>query len=256
MPSYTFQISLRNMGSVRSEARRLNLAKELVNKNCLSTAQVVELCAALDQDIDRLVIAEKAFAKTIDPDNYYDVYDTFTKFSMVFRLHDYVVAIREGRTPPNNQPPIGGGSGGGAGSSSEDFPKWHYPDASNYQGAKQCDNPSDDRAFMYKYDIVKRENTDYVKLREAKRLVERHCLTVAHLMKLSHLLDSDSYKLQLYKHAIEYIYDPEHYYIAEQAFNSAHYKRQLRDLYEHYRPARPGNTGRVGNGGRSTGGTR
>lgn len=230
--SYQFQQGLRNIQSVRMEARRFQVAKSFVQNSCLSTSQVAAICAILHEDFDRLAIAEIAFPRTIDPQNFYDVYDTFTKFSMVFRLHDYVTAKREGKNPPiYNQPPSDIGTDV---PEAGNFPSWHYPDANAYTGVKQCDSPSSNAAFNYKYDIMKEAKGDYNKFLEGKRLLEQHCLSVSQIMKLASTIKAVTYRFQFLRHGITYTFDPENYYFAEQALDNAHYKRELRSVYEPY----------------------
>lgn len=92
-----FQERVRGLAAERNEADRLSRAVALANRHPLSSLQVKAIAARLRDDAARLEFAIAAYPRTVDPENFYDVYDAFTGFSKVMRLHDW---IREKARPP------------------------------------------------------------------------------------------------------------------------------------------------------------
>jgi hypothetical protein len=91
------QDRIRALGAERNEAQQLRRAVELAARHRLSSLQVKAIAARLNDDGARLEFATAAYPLTVDPENYYEVYDAFKTFSKVMRLHDW---IRERARPP------------------------------------------------------------------------------------------------------------------------------------------------------------
>lgn len=100
MPETTFAPALRQMQSA-PEAGRLDAAQALLGRGRVSSAQVKAVAALLPDDEARFHFCVAAHPVTVDPENFYDVYDAFRSFSRVFRLHD---AVRGGAVPPAPMP--------------------------------------------------------------------------------------------------------------------------------------------------------
>ena len=92
----------RVVAAIYNEAEKLQRGIQFAQTNCLSAAQVKDFAGMYRNDEDRLQFAQEAYNNTFDKDNFYEVYDTFTKFSQAFHLHDYVLARRSGITIPIN----------------------------------------------------------------------------------------------------------------------------------------------------------
>lgn len=86
----TFQDQLRELSAQASGGDRLDRAQRMVATRLLSSLQVRTICARLPDDATRLEFATTAYPRTVDPENFYEVYDAFTSFSKVMRLHDRV----------------------------------------------------------------------------------------------------------------------------------------------------------------------
>ncbi len=87
-----FQERMRSLAEERSAAERLSRAVDLASRHLLSSQQVKAVAARLGDDAARLDFAVAAYPHTVDSENFYDVYDTFTSFSKVMRLHDWIHA--------------------------------------------------------------------------------------------------------------------------------------------------------------------
>ncbi|HTI99476.1 MAG TPA: DUF4476 domain-containing protein [Dongiaceae bacterium] len=94
-----FQEQLHHLRAERDAGPRLQLARQLASENHFTSQQVKAIALTLGDDAARVDFAAAAYSVTVDPENFYDVYDAFTKFSQVMRLHDRIEAFRQPTTP-------------------------------------------------------------------------------------------------------------------------------------------------------------
>jgi len=85
-----YQELLRGLVAERNNAARLRRAVDLAKRRALSSLQVKTIATQLGDDAARLELAMAAYPGTVDPENFYDVYDAFSSFSKVMRLHDWI----------------------------------------------------------------------------------------------------------------------------------------------------------------------
>jgi hypothetical protein len=100
------QDQIRALAAEGNAPERLEKAHRIARGHRLSSLQVKAIAARLNDDTARLQFALAAYPLTVDPENFYEVYDAFSSFSKMMRLHD---GIREGRrpmTPPVVQVPM------------------------------------------------------------------------------------------------------------------------------------------------------
>lgn len=74
------------------EDKKLKVAKQILNTNCMSTAQVKEIMGLFSFEDSKVDWAEFAYGKTTDFNNYYQLNDGFTFSSSVDKLNDYIEA--------------------------------------------------------------------------------------------------------------------------------------------------------------------
>jgi hypothetical protein len=91
---------IRHLKSQSVDSEKLRRTKEWMPTRYLSSLQVKAMAAAFVDENARLEFAQAAFARTVDPENFYEVYDAFSSFSKVFRLHDFVNRIQVVAHPP------------------------------------------------------------------------------------------------------------------------------------------------------------
>ena len=230
--TYLFKQKSREVSESRTESERLNRAKQLIQNYCLTSEQVKEIAVFFLNDYDRLVFAKAAYPKTYDPENFYDVYDSFAYFSTVFRLHDYVNQMKGGNTGGNN------GGGGNNDGGTVTFPNYNYPDASAYNGTKNCSYPLNDGTFMYNYKRVAKKENDQARLLSAVRFMNNQCLSTAQIMKLSTVFTLESNKLNFLKQSFDAVYDRDNIGAAEQVLTQSNYKQEFRSFLQSQ-----GNTG-------------
>lgn len=80
MADATFQTQLATVKKQSFSDTKIKVAKTMISKNCLSTAQVANLLSAFSFEGDKLEMAKFAYPFTIDKDNYLTLTETF-KFS-------------------------------------------------------------------------------------------------------------------------------------------------------------------------------
>ena len=84
---------LRAIDSTAQASEKILRAREMTRVHWLSSLQVKAIASRLPDDAARLDFAVAAYPRTLDPENFYEVYDAFTSFSKVFRLHDRIRAL-------------------------------------------------------------------------------------------------------------------------------------------------------------------
>jgi hypothetical protein len=99
------QDQIRALTAEGSTPERLEKAHRIVRAHRLSSLQVKAIAAKLNDDSARLQFALAAYPLTVDPENFYEVYDAFSSFSKVMRLHDGIREIRRPLPPPVVQVP-------------------------------------------------------------------------------------------------------------------------------------------------------
>lgn len=95
-----FEAKLRFLKERSDDAERLRVAKSMLSEAGVSSQQVKAIALTLRGEAARLEFATAAYPYTVDPENYYDVYDVFTTFSKVFRLRDRIQPPRQLSRPP------------------------------------------------------------------------------------------------------------------------------------------------------------
>ena len=89
-PEQEFQRRLDEWKQAPNDAERLQRATTTLFPRGVSSAQVKRMALTITNEDSRIEFAAEAYRYTIDPENFYDVYDAFQTFSKVFRLHDRI----------------------------------------------------------------------------------------------------------------------------------------------------------------------
>jgi hypothetical protein len=89
-----FQDKLRSLAAEQDGSHKLHQAKDLAGMHWLSSLQVKAIASRLNDDGARLEFATTAYPRTVDPENFYEVYDAFSSFSKVMRLHDRIRSLQ------------------------------------------------------------------------------------------------------------------------------------------------------------------
>lgn len=90
LPANRFRVNINQFQSAASDTDLMERLGPILNQNCLETYQVVKIASLFRNDDQRLLFAQRAYDQVLDPENYYDVFDTFLGMSKAFRLYDYI----------------------------------------------------------------------------------------------------------------------------------------------------------------------
>ncbi len=225
LSSIRFQQVKRDLNSLQAPNQRYTMLDGIVRSECLTTYQLAEFLGFISDENDRLGIAISAYPRIINKEDIYDVYNSFAYFSSAFRLHDYIASTRVQNTPVLVQPipvqpkPI-----------EINFPLLNYPDASIYNGKKNCQTFLSDNDFMMYMRQIARLKSDQEKSKEAFSIVEVACLSTSQAMKLATAITIENDRLELLKKAYQRIYDEGNFEFATQVFTHAPNQVALRDF--------------------------
>ncbi|MBL4735027.1 MAG: DUF4476 domain-containing protein, partial [Flavobacteriales bacterium] len=210
-----FKQKFNHIVAMRSDQHRLEDARALVSRNCLLSRHVKQIALLFHDDRDRLEFAKAAYLTTFDKPHFYDVYDAFTHFSSAFRLHDYVLMHK---TETHEIVPVTKPA-----TILHEFPAYDYPSAVNYSEEKYCERPVQDRTFHGVVGKVIRQPNDVEKIKTATRYAAFNCLSVAQVMKIGSMIESESNRLIYLKTMFDNVYDMMNYGYCDQLFSSAEY---------------------------------
>ncbi len=195
----------------KPESGKLQFAKQVVKSYCFSSNQIKEIASLFENDYDRYEFAKAAYHSTFDKENFYDVYDAFIYYSVVFRLHDYVKKLDDSGnnqdTESNNILNI-------------EFPNYNYPPFSRYQGNKNCTNLIKSNNFNLIAKKVNSANSENEKYTNAIRLIKGKCMPTAYLMKIASLFTSEENRFKFAKAVVSSVYDLDNYVEMKQIFNT------------------------------------
>jgi len=203
------QATLRAVQSGGNRAEQLRRAQAVLGPNrWLSSAQVKTLARGIAEEDARIEFALAAYPRTVDPENFYEVYDAFTKFSKAFRLHDRIQELRA--SVPGGVLP-----GGGL--------------------AAPPVTPAELEEIVK---TLRAEPFDETRQKLAKQIVTaRVRFNSAQVRDLLKLFTFEETRLALAKAAYEYVVDPESYFVVSQGFTFSDSKEDLTRYIEARRSA-------------------
>jgi len=224
LSSVEFNQRKQQVSALNNEARKLQTAIRVSQENCLTAAQVKDIALLLSDEFSRLDYTQRAYNNVFDPENYYEVYDVFSKFSMAIRLYDFVngrntsnpVVINPNPVNPSN--PANPNPVNPNNPNFNNYPNYQYPSSDNYMGVKNCSAPISEAIFE---GIAQRVRTTTVmpnKLNLARQAVQNNCLSVSQAMRLVSLVPEGS-RLELLRNAYPNIFDVENLPAASQVFD-------------------------------------
>jgi hypothetical protein len=217
--SVVFQQKFNQLNTIRGDQRKLKFATEFVNHNCLLSYQVKQITEIFHDDYTRLSFAQVAYENTVDKDNFYDVYDAFSYFSVVMRLHDYILYYEN--------PQFGDNKGPHDGHYYYEFPEYDYPEYGDYHDNTRCDNPVSDKVFYMLLRTVIGHKTDEMRVVVAIQVAENNCLTVEQIMKIGSYIRDERARLRFLKDAYVYSYDSRNYRYSKQLLSNDTYRREF-----------------------------
>lgn len=224
-----------------NDQNKLSLAQNTLRNNCLLAIQVKEITQMFGNDDTRLEFAKQAFKRTVDKNNFYEVYDAFSRFSVVFRLHDSIRAgMRQGGNfsdndnnntyPPYNQ--------------DTRFPNLNYPDYANYNGRKSCNFPISESEFERLFSEM--QNPSSPGQTTDMNRISSYCLSTAQAMKFATLIQQENIRFEFLRSTVSHVYDVDNYVAVNQLLTNQSYKNSIISLLTPgttYNPPTNTNTG-------------
>lgn len=195
-----FQEKHRRILEEPDESERQRQARDLFQSHRFSSLQVKKIAASLRDDAARLEFATMAYPRTIDPENFYEVYDAFTTFSKMMRLHDRIHQF-----PPASAPPV------------VNLPRIVT---------------KDEIATILK--SLRRETFDNTRMQVARQILStsRSQFLSSQIKQVADCFDFEPAKLEVAKYAYQYTFDREKYFVVNETFTFDSNKHALASYIE------------------------
>lgn len=180
-----FQEKYRRLKDERDDGEKHRQAGELLRQHRFSSLQVKAIAQSMRDENARLEFAVMAYPRTIDPENFYEVYDAFTTFSKVMRLHDRIRQLDRPAPPVINLP-----------------------------------RTISDSEFKDIIKSLRRESFDNTKSQVARQIItsSRGMFLSSQVKQMMDCFDFEPSKLELAKLAYEFTFDRERYFLVNDAF--------------------------------------
>lgn len=205
-----FQTQLQQMRALPQESARFRTAMDNFGPFCLSSAQVFQVCQLLGQDAYRIDFAYSSHQRVLDPENFYDVYDSFELFSSAFRLHDLVGGVGIELVPIPQPIPV--------------------PEPSPIP-VPVCEVSPQEMAEIK--ELVKSATFKDSMEKQAKMMVKsKQCFRADQVVDLLSVFSYDDSKLLVAKYAFDYCIDTQNYYRVVNSFSFKSYKDDLTRFIE------------------------
>jgi hypothetical protein len=206
-----FQSQLQQLRSLPQEAARFRTAIQQFEPFCLSSAQVYQVCQMLGQDAYRIDFAYASYPRVTDPQNFYDVYDSFQLFSSAFRLHDLVVGNMAVELVPIPQP---------------------LPQPQPVPLPEPvCEVSAQDMNEIKS--LVKSATFKDSMEKQAQMMIKsKQCFRADQIVEILNVLTYDDSKLAVAKYAFDYCIDTQNYYRVVNSFTFKSYKDDLTKFIE------------------------
>jgi hypothetical protein len=197
---------LRAIDSTAPTSEKILRAKEMTRVHWLSSLQVKAVASRLPDDAARLDFALAAYPRTLDPENFYEVYDAFASFSKVFRLHDRIRALA-GAVPVAVEP-------------------------------RQRVTPGDFKNILR---TLRDEPFEPTRMTVAKQIfsTSKGAFLAGQVKQILETFTFEPSRLEFAKFAYRYTADPENYFVVNEAFVFSPSKQELASYIESLAEAKP-----------------
>jgi len=155
---------------------RYQKAIDYVSKNKLNSEKLIKICSTLESQEKRFEIAKRAYKNITDKENFFEVYDVFTKMSLAIKL--YHTTLAEQQIDDHNSKPIG-----------------------NNELIKEKKSEVSKKEFMYHVRMVNNKTTDDEKVIVCKKLIERNKYNTQQITFLAEQIKEDLGRLDVIKAA-------------------------------------------------------
>jgi hypothetical protein len=238
VPQDIYRQKYLQLSKIPQEGTRLTIAMDFTSDNCLSSQQAKEITMLFRSEQNKLDFARNVYCNITDKSNFYVVYDAFSSYSAVFRLHDFV-AEEEAQERGNDYSERS--------DRRHQFPTYNYPSWQNFKDNARCRYPISDDEFYNYVDEILRQYGDNNRYAKATQIIQNQCLSVEQIMKIASLLDAEQTRLQYLEDAYQYSYDYNNYGNCSQLFTNQEYRNNFNDYYSRQGQGRPANSNNPGN---------
>jgi len=209
----------KTISALTTDELKLEKAIALLKAKCLLSSQIKELTLLFRQDSKKLDFCVTAYESAFDKQNFYEVYDAFSTFSNVLRLHDYVLYVQQ-------QKPVNEENNNNVQPKKDElvFPPYSYPSEYGYMGERGCQTPISEPDFMKIAIQISKESNDLNKLAVIKKYLPANCFSTAQIMKTASLISAESNRLVFLKESFKNTFDKNNYMAADQLFTYLPYK--------------------------------
>jgi hypothetical protein len=90
MSAADFNSAKESINAKSFEDSKLTMAKQVLDNNCMTSAQVKETMSLFNFENSKLDLAKYAYGRTVDKNNYYKINDAFTFESSIKELDDHI----------------------------------------------------------------------------------------------------------------------------------------------------------------------
>lgn len=218
-------ITYRDFGFLRSQliqtvnpSRQFQLAMDIAKNNCFSAAQVEDLASLLHNDRDRLDFCKTAFYRTVDKENFEDVYDAFISFSNALRLYKFVnqmppqIPVKIQQNPNVNY-------------------QYNYPNVQQYNGRFGCNGYINDVIYNQLKQQIIMSGNEVTMYNMAKNFTSHYCMTVAQIIEIAGLFNNDNYRFDIIQAANTNLYDLDNFTYFDQVFTNPQIRENCRRIY-------------------------
>jgi len=202
-----------SIGNQDFEQNKLQVAKQIVGSNCLTSAQVRKVMDVFDFEQSKLDFAKFCYGHTYDVQNYFVVNDAFDFSTSVTDLNNYIAA---NPVTPYPQQVVVYGQPNVIPAPLPRDPRIGQPVPVATGG---CAYPMQAGDFAAAKNSIGNQSFEQNKLQVAKQVFGTNCLTSAQVKEIMGLFDFEQSKLDFAKFAYGHTYDPQNFYILNDAFD-------------------------------------
>lgn len=190
-----------------NDSEKLALAKLSIKTNCFTSQQVKELALTFLDDNYKSEFVIEIHPKTINNEDFYEVYDAFMSFSTVLRLHDYFKSS-ENNITQNTVNEVKTDIKSVEAPAKITFPNLNYPSVFQYNGERSCEKPIDESTFMEIAQQIQSQNgKEFNQLTVASIASSSYCLSAEQTMKLSTLINNEDFRYNYLSKAYPNVFD-------------------------------------------------
>lgn len=212
---------------------RYSSAIKYFSNRRITVSQLLEVCYFMPNDEAKYALCLSVYPHIIDKNNFFSVYDAFSKFSYAIKLYHATQSLDNSVSEDINT---------GYDHSSHqnnNYSTINFPDIYNYRGSVGvgCSVPMAEHDFNHLVNNLMLDGKDGQRLELLKQQVSTYCFSVAQIMKLGLELQLEKTRLNFLKFAFGKCFDMDNYMETLQIISHSYYKDDLKDyILSHQAP--------------------